>query len=155
MTSLNQLVKVSRPLGRMFQQRSMYDNPYLKRFKQKSEVSPNHFKQSTGLTGLFVNEYPHRSLKIIYERILRTLEKMPATSVYRMSTENIVKNRLALVEEEQDIQKLEAKIGMGQIEEVIEQGEYELQAARAILESKAWEPLPEKPAPEQWRWPVV
>ena len=57
--------------------------------------------------------------------------------------------------QEEDIQKLEKKIGMGQIEEVIEQAEYELKAARAILNSKAWEPLPEKPALEQWRWPVV
>uniref|UniRef100_A0A090L3U1 NADH dehydrogenase [ubiquinone] 1 alpha subcomplex subunit 5 n=1 Tax=Strongyloides ratti TaxID=34506 RepID=A0A090L3U1_STRRB len=133
----------------------MYENPYLNRFKQKSKVSPNHFKQTTGLTGLFVVEYPHRNLKIIYDRILRTIEKIPMESVYRKSTEHIVKSRLALVNEVSDIQELEKKIGMGQIEEVIEQAEYELQTARAILESKAWEPLVEKPAEEQWRWPVV
>uniref|UniRef100_A0A0N4ZXB4 NADH dehydrogenase [ubiquinone] 1 alpha subcomplex subunit 5 n=1 Tax=Parastrongyloides trichosuri TaxID=131310 RepID=A0A0N4ZXB4_PARTI len=155
MNTLNKVIQISRSYGALVQQRSMYQNPYLIRYKNKSKVSPNHYKQSTGLTGLFVVEYPHRSLKIVYDRILRTLEKIPVTSVYRTSTEQIVKNRLALVQEEPDIEKLEKKIGMGQIEEVLEQAEYELQAARAILESKAWEPLPEKPVPEQWRWPVV
>lgn len=34
---------------------------------------------------------------------------------------------------------------MGQLEEVIEQAEYELEAARSILNNRAWEPLVDKP----------
>uniref|UniRef100_A0AC35TWP3 NADH dehydrogenase [ubiquinone] 1 alpha subcomplex subunit 5 n=1 Tax=Rhabditophanes sp. KR3021 TaxID=114890 RepID=A0AC35TWP3_9BILA len=152
---IKHLTRQSMATANALQSRGMYNNPYLTRFKQKSKVSPDFYKQSTGLTGLFVVEHPHRSLKVIYARILRTLEKMPMDAVYRLSTEQIVKRRLAFVEKEDNIQKLEQQIGMGQIEEVIEQAEFELTTARAILETKAWEPLPAKPAEEQWRWPVV
>lgn len=55
--------------------------------------------QTTGLTGLFVNEHPHRSLKVVYGRILRALEQIPANAAYRIYTEEIVKHRLALVEQ--------------------------------------------------------
>uniref|UniRef100_A0A7E4V8S9 NADH dehydrogenase [ubiquinone] 1 alpha subcomplex subunit 5 n=1 Tax=Panagrellus redivivus TaxID=6233 RepID=A0A7E4V8S9_PANRE len=135
--------------------RFMYQNPYIFRFKKKNEVSPDFHKKTTGLTGLFVNEHPHHTLKVIYGRILRSLQQIPATSAYRKYTEDIVSNRLSLVENESDIQKLENKIGMGQIEEVIEQAELELETVRAIIDSKAWEPLVEAPAANQWRWPVA
>ncbi|VDN60092.1 unnamed protein product [Dracunculus medinensis] len=110
--------------------------------------------QTTGLTGLFVNENPHRSLKIVYGRILRTLEEIPVSAAYRKYTEQVIKRRLAIVEQESDIEKLEQKIGMGQVEELIEQAEYELQAARAVLDNKAWEDLVEVAPEEQWRWPI-
>ncbi|KAH7725400.1 Protein C33A12.1 [Aphelenchoides avenae] len=134
---------------------SMYKNPYLERHKQKRQVSPEFYKKTTGLTGLFVNEHPHRSLKVVYGRILRALEQIPANAAYRIYTEEIIKHRLALVEQENDPQKLEEKIGMGQLEEVIEQAEYELQAVRAIIDSKAWEPLVEQAPEGQWRWPIA
>lgn len=82
------------------------------------------------------------------------LSKIPESSVYRCSTEAIVKERLALVESEYDIRKLEERIGMGQIEEVIEQAQNELQTARLMLEYQVWEPLIEKPSEDQWRWPI-
>jgi hypothetical protein len=60
---------------------------------------------------------------------------------------------------------------MGHIEEVIEQAEFELEAARSILQNRAWEPLVAKPVsstfenfhtyfshfqdPNQWRWPIA
>ncbi|KAE9554757.1 hypothetical protein FO519_002018 [Halicephalobus sp. NKZ332] len=135
--------------------RSMYNNPYIFRFKKKNEVSPDFHKKTTGLTGLFVNENPHHTLKIVYGRILRALQQIPATAAYRRYTEEIINQRLSLVENEPDIEKLEDKIGMGQIEEVIEQAEYELQTTRAIIDSKAWEPLLESPPKNQWRWPVA
>lgn len=80
--------------------------------------------------------------------------KIPADSAYRKSTEAIVRERLEAVKKEPDIEKLEKLIGMGQIEEVIEQAENELQTARLMVEFKVWEPLVEKPAEEQWRWPI-
>ncbi|VDK40064.1 unnamed protein product, partial [Anisakis simplex] len=55
--------------------------------------------ESTGLTGLFVNEHPHRALTVVYGRILRSLEQMPVNAAYRQYTEQIVKRRLALVQE--------------------------------------------------------
>ncbi|KAK5978635.1 ETC complex I subunit region, partial [Trichostrongylus colubriformis] len=110
---------------------------------------------TTGLTGLFVNEHPHRALIVVYSRILKALEQIPPSAAYRKYTEEIVKQRLALVQSEDSIPALEEKIGMGQIEEVIEQAEYELETARAIIESKAWEPLVEAAPKGQWDWPIA
>ncbi|CAI5448259.1 unnamed protein product [Caenorhabditis angaria] len=136
------------------QQRTMYENPYINRFKARSKVSEDFHKKSTGITGLFVNENPHRALTVVYGRILRAVEQMPQDSAYRKYTEAIVKQRLALVQSEDNIERLEQKIGMGQIEEVIEQAELELETTRNILDSKAWEPLVEAAPKGQWAWPV-
>ncbi|KAI6181119.1 putative NADH dehydrogenase [ubiquinone] 1 alpha subcomplex subunit 5 [Aphelenchoides besseyi] len=133
---------------------SMYDNPYVERHKKKREVSEEFPKKTTALTGLFVNEHPHHSLKVIYSRILRALQQIPASSAYRVATEEIVQQRLKLVEEEPDMNKLEEKIGMGQLEEVIQQAEYELETCREITKYKAWEPLVGKAEEAQWRWPI-
>ncbi|WKX89650.1 hypothetical protein Q1695_008922 [Nippostrongylus brasiliensis] len=120
--------------GQQLAIRNMYNNPYVARFKQRSKVSPDFYKKTTGLTGLFVNERPHRTLKVVYSRILKALEQIPPTLLTGT---------------------LKEKIGMGQIEEVIEQAEYELEVARAILESKAWEALVEEAPKGQWNWPIV
>jgi len=132
----------------------MHENPYIERHKKKREVSADYKKKTTGLTGLFVNEHPHHSLSVIYGRLLRSLNQLPADYIYRIKTEELVKQRLALVESEPDPEKLEEKIGMGQLEEVIECAEYELETVRSILEYRAWEPLVEKPEPNQWKWPI-
>uniref|UniRef100_A0A1I7UDF9 NADH dehydrogenase [ubiquinone] 1 alpha subcomplex subunit 5 n=1 Tax=Caenorhabditis tropicalis TaxID=1561998 RepID=A0A1I7UDF9_9PELO len=139
---------------RATQQRSMYENPYINRFKARSKVSEAFHKKTTGITGLFVNEHPHRALTVVYGRILRALEQMPRDAAYRKYTEAVVKQRLALVQAENDIKKLEEKIGMGQIEEVIEQAEHELETTRVLVESKAWESLVEQAPKGQWSWPV-
>uniref|UniRef100_A0A1I7XK93 NADH dehydrogenase [ubiquinone] 1 alpha subcomplex subunit 5 n=1 Tax=Heterorhabditis bacteriophora TaxID=37862 RepID=A0A1I7XK93_HETBA len=138
----------------------MYQNPYINRFKAKSKVSSEFPKKTTGITGLFVNEHPHRTLSVVYGRILRALQQIPEDAAYRKYTEAIVKQRLFLVQSENSIEKLEEKIGMGQIEEVIEQmsfikAEYELEATRAVIEAKAWEPLVEQAPKGQWAWPIV
>ena len=68
------------------------------------------------------------------------------------------------------LQEAEAKIGCGQIEEVIIQAENELVLSRSILEwkvtspitimmsdtspSQAWEPLCEAAPENQWKWPI-
>ncbi|KAJ1357249.1 hypothetical protein KIN20_015351 [Parelaphostrongylus tenuis] len=135
--------------------RTMYENPYLARFKERCKVPPDFYKKTTGLTGLFVNQHPHRTLSVVYSRILKAMEHIPPNAAYRKYTEAVVKQRLALVQSEDSIPTLEEKIGMGQIEEVIEQAEYELEATRAIIESKAWEPLVEEAPKGQWDWPIV
>ncbi|KAG0418834.1 hypothetical protein HPB47_004560 [Ixodes persulcatus] len=78
-------------------------------------------KKTTGLTGLAVAKNPHYSLSILYTKLLRALQGIPESAAYRRYTEEIVKERMALVESEKDVAKLEAKIGAGQIEQVIRQ----------------------------------
>ncbi|CAN8026194.1 unnamed protein product [Ixodes persulcatus] len=112
-------------------------------------------KKTTGLTGLAVAKNPHYSLSILYTKLLRALQGIPESAAYRRYTEEIVKERMALVESEKDVAKLEAKIGAGQIEQVIRQAENELVLARRMATWKAWEPLVAKPPPDQWKWPAA
>ncbi|KAL3101502.1 hypothetical protein niasHT_004824 [Heterodera trifolii] len=132
-----------------------YENKYvLLHQRAREKVSPDFHKQTTGLNGLYVNENPHKDLRLLYHRILRVIGMIPDSSQYRMAVEEIVKHRLSLVEAEPDIQKLEQKIGMGQIEEVVQQAEYELECIRLFVAHKCWEPLVEKADEAQWRWPI-
>lgn len=58
-----------------------------------------HLKlQTTGLTGLAVAVNPHHTLGALYNKILRALNKMPASAAYRRHTEEVVKKRLNAVE---------------------------------------------------------
>ncbi|MRA75746.1 hypothetical protein GH890_30300, partial [Bacillus thuringiensis] len=87
-------------------------------------------KKTTGLTGLAVLPNPHKNLMVVYDKILRTLKKMPADTAYRRHTEVIIQERLGHVKAEPNIAKLEARIQGGQIEEVLLQAEKELSLAR-------------------------
>lgn len=111
-------------------------------------------KKSTGLTGLAVSKDPHHSLKILYSKLLRSLEKFPDQSAYKKHTKKLVEERLNHVNTEQNIAKLEQKINGGQIEEVIRQAENELILAKKLQDFKAWEPLVAVAPNNQWKWPL-
>ena len=111
-------------------------------------------KKCTNLTGLAVSKNPHRSLTVLYNKILRALENMPDTSAYRQHTSKIVQERLAHVNSEPDVPTLEAKINSGQVEELILQAEKELMLARKMITWKPWEPLQTEPSANQWKWPM-
>ena len=98
-------------------------------------------KESTRLTGLVVSQNPHHSLTVLYTKILKSLEAMPDSSVYKQNTKKLVEERFNLVQTVKDAQELENKINSGQIEEVIKEAEYELVLARKMIEYKPWEPL--------------
>jgi NADH dehydrogenase (ubiquinone) 1 alpha subcomplex subunit 5 len=110
--------------------------------------------RATGLTGLEVSRIPHHTLTVLYGKTLRTLNKMPESSVYRQSAERIVRERLDLVTKYKDPFQLEQKLNVGVLEEVILQAEYELMLARNFLEWKPWEALISEPPPQQWQWPI-
>uniref|UniRef100_A0A0R3WNJ6 Complex I subunit B13 n=1 Tax=Hydatigena taeniaeformis TaxID=6205 RepID=A0A0R3WNJ6_HYDTA len=93
-------------------------------------------------------------LKAVYGRILNTLKLMPETAAYRIHTEKVVKERLALVEKTPNIPDLEKKIDCGQIEEVIIQAKNEYELAKNMLKWKPWEPLVQDAPPNQWKWPM-
>lgn len=87
-------------------------------------------KESTRITGLAVSKNPHHSLTVLYEKILKTLDKMPDNAAYKQHTKKLVENRFNLVKSIQDPVELEKKIDCGQIEEVIKQAEGELVLSR-------------------------
>ncbi|XP_064604343.1 NADH dehydrogenase [ubiquinone] 1 alpha subcomplex subunit 5-like [Liolophura sinensis] len=112
-------------------------------------------KLTTGLTGLQVAKHPQHSLKILYEKILNTLQKMPAEAAYRKNTQQIVEDRLAIVKSAKDVTSIETKINCGQAEELIVQAENELSLSRQMLKWKPWEPLISESPKNQWKWPMV
>ncbi|XP_041110778.1 NADH dehydrogenase [ubiquinone] 1 alpha subcomplex subunit 5-like [Polyodon spathula] len=111
-------------------------------------------KKTTGLVGLAVSQNPHERLRILYSKILASLQTIPKDAAYRRYTEQLINDRFDLVKSEPDIEKLERKINCGQIEEVIVQAENELSLSRKMAEWKPWEPLIEEPPTNQWKWPI-
>ncbi|XP_051160837.1 NADH dehydrogenase [ubiquinone] 1 alpha subcomplex subunit 5 [Leptopilina boulardi] len=110
-------------------------------------------KKTTGLTGILVSEYPHRSLNILYGKILRALDKLPQDYPYRTTTEKLIKERATIVKDNPDVENIEKKIGCGQVEELIIQAQNELVLARKMLEYKPWQPLVQEAPKNQWEWP--
>ncbi|MGH0177130.1 UNVERIFIED_CONTAM: hypothetical protein FKN15_000458 [Acipenser sinensis] len=89
-------------------------------------------KKTTGLVGLAVSQNPHERLRILYSKILASLQTIPKDAAYRTYTEQLINDRFDLVKSEPDIEKLERKINCGQIEEVIVQ-ERDLQYLLGII----------------------
>jgi NADH dehydrogenase (ubiquinone) 1 alpha subcomplex subunit 5 len=82
------------------------------------------------------------------------LTRIPTTAVYRQATESLTQHRLNIVESTENIEEIETKIDVGQIEEVIIQAEEELKLVAKMEEWKAWETL-ETPIPQgQWVYPT-
>ncbi|KAI9228137.1 MAG: ETC complex I subunit conserved region-domain-containing protein [Piptocephalis tieghemiana] len=108
-------------------------------------------KASTGITGLAVHPNPRAHLVSVYKDTLKSLERLPSHSVYRQATEALTSQRLGVVESTEDISKIEATLGAGQIEEVIVQAEDEAKLVPEMEKWKAWEPLEEIPPKDQWK----
>lgn len=105
----------------------------------------------TGLTGLYQHPNPRPVLIKLYNATLKRLdEKFPKDSVYRQSVEELTKARLAVVEKNQVVERIEKEIGCGLIEELIVQANDEFNLAAKMAEWKAWEPLQEKAPKDQW-----
>lgn len=105
----------------------------------------------TGLAGVLTHPNPRPVLIEIYKSTLNYLDdQFPAESVYKKSTSNFTKKRLEIVEEHQEIDKIESAIGNGLIEELLIQANDELELAKKMVQWKAWEELEEKPLEDQW-----
>lgn len=101
-----------------------------------------------------VHPNPRPHLIQTYNSTLEALKRIPPTAVYRQATESFTQQRLSIVESTENVDEIESKINVGQIEEIIMQAEDELKLVGKIEEWKAWEPL-ETAAPEgQWVYPT-
>ncbi|KAI9591293.1 ETC complex I subunit conserved region-domain-containing protein [Syncephalis fuscata] len=108
-------------------------------------------KQSTSIHGLPVHPNPRPHLIEVYQKTLEALKPIPSSAVYRQATEALTKQRLNVIERVESVEEIERTLDAGQIEEVIEQAEDELNLIPKMIEWKAWESL-EVPAPEgQWK----
>jgi len=65
------------------------------------------------------------------------LEQIPSHAVYRQATSALTTHRLSVVEDNEDIAKIEKTLDAGQIEEVVVQAAEEFNLAVKMLE---WKP---------------
>lgn len=108
----------------------------------------------TGLAGLPVVKEPQKELLKQYKKLLRHLTALPEESNYRKVTEQLVKERKDIVESTSNPEEIEKKLNGGFCEELIEQAKHEMHLINVMKEHKPWEPLEEKPSPNQWKWPL-
>ncbi|XP_062513964.1 uncharacterized protein LOC134189637 isoform X2 [Corticium candelabrum] len=78
-------------------------------------------KKSTGIVGLAVIHNSRELLIGLYQKTLAALTRLPSDVAYRRHTEETIKQRLKIAEQEESVERIEAKINAGQIEQIIEQ----------------------------------
>lgn len=96
-------------------------------------------KTSTGLVGLAVDPDGRKNLIDYQEKILKELSDIPEDAAYRVHTEAITRYRLKTALEIEDEDALEAAIGQGQLEELIEEAKDELGIITMYKDAKMWD----------------
>ena len=94
-------------------------------------------KWPTGITGLHQHPQPRNQLLGVYAATLESLKDIPEHSVYRQSVEALTKERMKIVESTEDTNAIEAQVGQGLVEELIDAAEKELVLSEKM---KAWKP---------------
>ena len=94
-------------------------------------------KWPTGITGLRQHPQPRNQLLGVYTATLESLKDIPEHSVYRQSVEALTKERMKIVESTEDTNAIEAQVGQGLVEELIDAAEKELVLTEKM---KAWKP---------------
>ena len=94
-------------------------------------------KWPTGITGVHHQAQPRQRLMKLYSATLESLQGIPEHAVYRQSVEALTRNRMQVVESTEDTNAIEAQIGQGLVEEVIDAAEKELVLVEKM---KLWKP---------------
>eukprot|EP00898_Chlorokybus_atmophyticus_P001816 jgi/Chlat1/2635/Chrsp178S02472 len=98
-------------------------------------------KESTGVVGLPVLEDGRGALIAAARRALDLLEahNIPKDAQYRKSVEGFAHHYLKVCKESEDVNEIENRIGLGQIEEVVRSVEGEHGLIPKMAEWKPWE----------------
>lgn len=83
-------------------------------------------KETTGIVGLEVVPNAREVLIGLYSKTLNEIQKVPEDEGYRKAVESFTNHRLKVCQEEQDWDKIESRLGCGQVEELIEEAKDEL-----------------------------
>jgi len=105
-------------------------------------------KYSTGIPGVRVIPRSREILIRMYEKYLEELKKFEEGTPYRSHMEKVTAYRLGICKSTEDIFEIEDKIGMGQIEELIDMQEDEFKLIPFMLEHKPWQ------IDEKWDRPI-
>lgn len=74
----------------------------------------------------------------MYNDTLAAVAGLPETAAYRVNVEKVTRHRLGVVEATEDIEEIENKLGLGQIEEVMEQARDELDLIPHMAQWQPW-----------------
>jgi NADH dehydrogenase (ubiquinone) 1 alpha subcomplex subunit 5 len=120
-------------------------------------------KWPTGITGLVHHPQPRSQLLGVYAATLESLKEIPEHAVYRQSVEALTNERLKIVESTEYTNNIEARIGQGLVEEIIDAAEKELVLVEKMKQWKPyyltsrsfgliirWEKLEVEPPEGQW-----
>eukprot|EP00966_Prymnesium_polylepis_P028700 665154-Prymnesium_polylepis.1 len=102
-------------------------------------------KVNTGIVGLAVEPEAKTILTSLYTTTLTELEKIPETSEYRKSVAKLTSGRLAVVEATDDLDAIEAAIGGGMVEQLIQQAKDELGLIPDLIAARAFDPYEGSP----------
>lgn len=96
-------------------------------------------KTSTGLVGLRVDVNGRKNLIEVQKKLLAAVQTIPEDAAYRKSVEATANHRLKVATETEDEKAIEDLIAFGQLEELIEQGNDELELIEFYAEHRGWE----------------
>ena len=110
------------------------------RVTYSAEPWNNPLKQSTGLSGLIVDHRWRKKLIALYTCILTEVKMIPEDVPFRMAIENIYREFLRVVTNVGDTDwfVVERKIGLGQVEQLIEYAMDERELVQMYSEWKLW-----------------
>lgn len=106
-------------------------------------------KSTTGIVGLAVEPNAKPVLVGLYNDTLAALESVPAGAEYRVTVEAQTKQRLAVVMGGDDLEKIEATIGAGQVEQLIMSARDELALIPRLVAANAFSPYDGSTSPEE------
>jgi len=96
-------------------------------------------KETTGIVGLEVVPNAREVLISLYNKTLNEIKIIPENVPYRRHVEAFTNHRMKVCREEEDWETIEKRIACGQVEELIEDAESELQLIPKMAEWKPWE----------------
>eukprot|EP01061_Rhynchopus_euleeides_P033722 TRINITY_DN5677_c0_g1_i1.p1 TRINITY_DN5677_c0_g1~~TRINITY_DN5677_c0_g1_i1.p1 ORF type:complete len:402 (+),score=108.63 TRINITY_DN5677_c0_g1_i1:94-1299(+) len=110
------------------------------RVTHSAEPWNNPLKQSTGISGLIVDHRWRKKLMMLYTNILNELKLIPEDNIYRQGCENIYREFLRIVSNvgDNDWAVVERKIGLGQVEQLVQWAMDERELVQSYSEWKLW-----------------
>jgi NADH dehydrogenase (ubiquinone) 1 alpha subcomplex subunit 5 len=85
------------------------------------------YKTSTGLVGLAVDPNGRENLLSLSGKILSSVQKIPAEAQYRIDVEKWFNYIQKVATDNTDVRAIENEIDLGQVEELLEMGNTELE----------------------------
>ncbi|KAA8533669.1 hypothetical protein F0562_031186 [Nyssa sinensis] len=95
-------------------------------------------KETTGIVGLEVVPNAREALINLYSKTLKEIRAVPEDEGYRKAVESFTRHRLKVCQEEEDWEVIEKRLGCGQVEELIEEAQDELQLIAKMIEWDPW-----------------